>query len=149
MSNDYVNRTTWKWLSGKGGLKERMIIHAQQPFLNLRYWNSISVAPRIGLKSIYFSNSALDLQQIKLKRKTFLGNLTVAFLTGLFRSTWLAFTNQKSIACNSPMPFLLFSLKSDPRRSSKDIEDRTRRPETCAALSTIVIGFRKPRMWFF
>jgi len=96
----------------------------------------------------YCSIPALDYSN-QLKRKPFIGNLTVAFLTGLSIYAGFGFLLPKvELLCTQPMHFFCFfpfpSL--DPKRIIKDIEDRPGGPETSgAALSQICNWARKTK----
>jgi 4-hydroxybenzoate polyprenyltransferase len=104
------------------------------------------ISPRIGLLN-FFAAFLLWLYSNRLKREPFIGNLSVAFLTGL--SVYLvAFFYQKSELLVLTYAIFAFFLNLI-REIIKDIEDRPGdRKHGCRTLP-IVIGFRKTKQVIF
>jgi 4-hydroxybenzoate polyprenyltransferase len=137
---DYVNRPH-EVIVGKG-IKRRMIIMLHSIFNFAGIGIGYFVAPRIGLIN-FIAAFLLWIYSNQLKRKPFIGNLTVAFLTGL--SIYLVgFYYQKSELLVLTYAIFAFFLNLI-REIIKDIEDRPGdRRHGCRTLP-IVIGFRKTK----
>lgn len=141
---DYVNRPH-EVVVGKG-IKRRMVIflHSLLNFtaLGLGYL----VSPRIALIN-FFAAFLLWLYSNRLKRAPFIGNLTVAFLTGL-AIYMVGYFYQKSELLVLTYAIFAFFLNLI-REIIKDIEDRPGdRKHGCKTLP-IVIGFRKTKQVIF
>jgi 4-hydroxybenzoate polyprenyltransferase len=137
---DYVNRPH-EVIVGKG-IKRRMVIflHTILNFVGIGI--GFAVAPRIGLIN-FIAAFLLWLYSNRLKREPFIGNLTVAFLTGL-AIYLVAFYYQKSELLVLTYAIFAFFLNLI-REIIKDIEDRPGdRKHGCRTLP-IVIGFRKTK----
>lgn len=137
---DYVNRPH-EVVVGKG-IKRRMVLFLHT-FLNLTGVGlGFVVAPRIGIIN-FIAAFLLWLYSNRLKRKPFVGNLTVAFLTGLAIYI-VGFYYQKSQLLVLTYAIFAFFLNLI-REIIKDIEDRPGdRKHGCRTLP-IVIGFRKTK----
>ncbi|MFT7204740.1 MAG: 4-hydroxybenzoate polyprenyltransferase [Algoriphagus sp.] len=137
---DYVNRPD-EVVVGKG-IKRRMVIFLHT-FLNLTGVGlGFVVAPRIGIIN-FIAAFLLWLYSNRLKRKPFVGNLTVALLTGL-AIYLIGFYYQKSLLLVLTYAIFAFYLNLI-REIIKDIEDRHGdRKHGCRTLP-IVIGFRKTK----
>ncbi|WP_297335705.1 geranylgeranylglycerol-phosphate geranylgeranyltransferase [Algoriphagus sp.] len=141
---DYVNRPE-EVVIGKG-IKRRVVIflHTLLNFsaIGLGYL----VAPRIAL-ICFFAAFLLWLYSNQLKRKPFIGNLTVAFLTSI--SVYLiAIYYQKNELLVLTYAIFAFFLNLI-REIIKDIEDRDGdRKHGCRTLP-IVLGFRKTKQVIF
>jgi len=137
---DYVNRPQ-EVVVGKG-IKRRMVL-LLHTFLNFTgVALGYLVAPRIGLLN-FFAAFLLWLYSNRLKREPFIGNLTVAFLTGL-AIYLVAFYYQKAELMVFTYAIFAFFLNLI-REIIKDIEDRPGdRKHGCRTLP-IVIGFRKTK----
>jgi 4-hydroxybenzoate polyprenyltransferase len=137
---DYVNRPH-EVIVGKG-IKRRMIIMLHTVFNFAGIGIGFLIAPRIGLIN-FVAAFLLWLYSNQLKRKPFIGNLTVAFLTGL-AIYLVAFYYQKSELLVLTYAIFAFFLNLI-REIIKDIEDRPGdRKHGCRTLP-IVIGFRKTK----
>jgi 4-hydroxybenzoate polyprenyltransferase len=141
---DYVNRPH-EVVVGKG-IKRRVVIvlHSLINFtaIGLGYW----VSPRIALVN-FVAAFLLWLYSNRLKREPFIGNLTVAFLTG-FSVFLIAYYYQKSELLVLTYAIFAFFLNLI-REIIKDIEDRPGdRRHGCRTLP-IVIGFRKTKQVIF
>lgn len=141
---DYVNRPH-EVVVGKG-IKRRVVLflHSVLNFtaIGIGFW----VAPKIAAVN-FFAAFLLWIYSNQLKREPFIGNLTVAFLTGL--SVYLvAFYYQKSELLVLTYAIFAFFLNLI-REIIKDIEDRPGdRKHGCRTLP-IVIGFRKTKQVIF
>lgn len=141
---DYVNRPN-EVIVGKG-IKRRVVIVLHTTFNLVGISLGVLVAPRIGLVN-FAAAFLLWLYSNRLKREPFIGNLTVAFLTGL--SIYLiAFYYQKNELLVLTYAIFAFFLNLI-REIIKDIEDRNGdRKHGCRTLP-IVIGFRKTKQVIF
>lgn len=141
---DYVNRPN-EVIVGKG-IKRRVVIFLHTIFNFTGIGLGVLVAPRIGLVN-FIAAFLLWLYSNQLKRKPFIGNLTVAFLTGL--SVYLvAFYYQKNELLVFTYAIFAFFLNLI-REIIKDIEDRDGdRKHGCQTLP-IVLGFRKTKQVIF
>lgn len=141
---DYVNRPQ-EVVVGKG-IKRRMVIFLHSLFNFTAIGLGYFISPRIGLIN-FFAAFLLWLYSNRLKREPFIGNLSVAFLTGL--SVYLvAFFYQKSELLVLTYAIFAFFLNLI-REIIKDIEDRPGdRRHGCRTLP-IVIGFRKTKQVIF
>ncbi len=137
---DYVNRPQ-EVIVGKG-IKRRMIIMLHTIFNIVGIGLGFMVSPRIGLVN-FIAAFLLWLYSNKLKRKPFIGNFTVAFLTGL-AIYMVAYYYQKAELMVFTYAVFAFFLNLI-REIIKDIEDRHGdRKHGCRTLP-IVIGFRKTK----
>ncbi|GAA0880589.1 geranylgeranylglycerol-phosphate geranylgeranyltransferase [Algoriphagus jejuensis] len=141
---DYVNRPA-EVVVGKG-IKRRVVIFLHSLFNFTAIGLGWLVAPRIAALD-FLACFLLWLYSNRLKREPFVGNLTVAFLTGL--SIYLvAFYYQKSELLVMTYAIFAFFLNLI-REIIKDIEDRPGdRKHGCRTLP-IVIGFRKTKQVIF
>jgi 4-hydroxybenzoate polyprenyltransferase len=141
---DYVNRPH-EVVVGKG-IKRRMVIFLHTLFNVSAIGLGWVVSPRIALIN-FFAAFLLWLYSNRLKREPFIGNLTVAFLTGL--SIYLvAYYYQKNELLVLTYAIFAFFLNLI-REIIKDIEDRPGdRKHGCRTLP-IVIGFRKTKLVIF
>lgn len=141
---DYVNRPK-NVVVGKG-IKRRMVLFLHSIFNFTAIGIGWFVAPRIAIAD-FFSAFLLWLYSNRLKREPFIGNLSVAFLTGL--SIYLvAFYYQKSELLVLTYAIFAFFLNLI-REIIKDIEDRNGdRMHGCRTLP-IVLGFRKTKQVIF
>jgi 4-hydroxybenzoate polyprenyltransferase len=141
---DYVNRPE-EVVVGKV-IKRRVVIllHSLLNFAGVGL--GYLVSPRIGLIN-FMAAFLLWLYSNRLKREPFIGNLTVAFLTGL--SIYLvAFFYQKNELLVLTYAIFAFFINLI-REIIKDIEDRPGdRKHGCRTLP-IVIGFRKTKQVIF
>jgi len=141
---DYVNRPN-EVIVGKG-IKRRIIIllHTILNFTAIAL--GYLVSPKIALIN-FLAAFLLWIYSNKLKREPFIGNLTVAFLTGL--SIYLmAIQYQKAELLILTYAIFAFFLNLI-REIIKDIEDRQGdRKHGCRTLP-IVIGFRKTKTVIF
>lgn len=141
---DYVNRPH-EVIVGKG-IKRRvaLFLHSLLNFtaIGLGYL----VSPKIAVIN-FFAAFLLWFYSNQLKREPFIGNLTVAFLTG-FSVYLIAFYYQKSELLVLTYAIFAFFLNLI-REIIKDIEDRQGdRKHGCRTLP-IVIGFRKTKQVIF
>ena len=141
---DYVNRPH-EVVVGKG-IKRRMVIFLHSLLNFTAIGLGFLISPRIALVN-FFAAFLLWLYSNRLKRGPFIGNLTVAFLTGL--SVYLvAYFYQKSELLVLTYAIFAFFLNLI-REIIKDIEDRPGdRRHGCRTLP-IVIGFRKTKQVIF
>lgn len=141
---DYVNRPH-EVVVGKG-IKRRVVIFLHSLFNFIAIGLGWLVSPRVALIN-FFAAFLLWLYSNRLKREPFIGNLTVAFLTGL--SIYLvAFFYQKKELLVLTYAIFAFFLNLI-REIIKDIEDRPGdRKHGCRTLP-IVIGFRKTKQVIF
>ncbi len=141
---DYVNRPN-EVIVGKG-IKRRVVIFLHTIFNFTGIGLGVLVAPRIAIVN-FVAAFLLWLYSNRLKREPFIGNLTVAFLTGL--SVYLvAFYYQKNELLVLTYAIFAFFLNLI-REILKDIEDRNGdRKHGCRTLP-IVIGFRKTKQVIF
>ncbi|HAH36660.1 MULTISPECIES: geranylgeranylglycerol-phosphate geranylgeranyltransferase [unclassified Algoriphagus] len=141
---DYVNRPN-EVIVGKG-IKRRVVIFLHTIFNFTGIGLGALVAPRIAIVN-FVAAFLLWLYSNRLKREPFIGNLTVAFLTGL--SVYLvAFYYQKNELLVLTYAIFAFFLNLI-REILKDIEDRNGdRKHGCRTLP-IVIGFRKTKQVIF
>ncbi|MBN7811160.1 geranylgeranylglycerol-phosphate geranylgeranyltransferase [Algoriphagus sp. H41] len=141
---DYVNRPE-EVVVGKG-IKRRVVIFLHTIFNFAAIGLGWLVAPRVAAVD-FFACFLLWLYSNRLKREPFVGNLTVAFLTGL--SVYLvAFYYQKSELLVLTYAIFAFFLNLI-REIIKDIEDRPGdRKHGCRTLP-IVIGFRRTKQVIF
>ncbi|HCD88857.1 MAG TPA: prenyltransferase, partial [Algoriphagus sp.] len=141
---DYVNRPN-EVIVGKG-IKRRVVIFLHTIFNFTGIGLGAQVAPRIAIVN-FVAAFLLWLYSNRLKREPFIGNLTVAFLTGL--SVYLvAFYYQKNELLVLTYAIFAFFLNLI-REILKDIEDRNGdRKHGCRTLP-IVIGFRKTKQVIF
>ncbi|TDQ16372.1 4-hydroxybenzoate polyprenyltransferase [Algoriphagus boseongensis] len=141
---DYVNRPQ-EVVVGKG-IKRRMVIFLHSLFNFTAIGLGWLVSPRIAMVN-FFAAFLLWLYSNQLKREPFIGNLAVAFLTGL--SIYLvAFYYQKNELLVLTYAIFAFFLNLI-REIIKDIEDRPGdRKHGCRTLP-IVIGFRKTKQVIF
>jgi 4-hydroxybenzoate polyprenyltransferase len=137
---DYVNRPH-EVIVGKG-ITRRMIIMLHTIINLIGIGIGYFIAPRIGLIN-FVAAFLIWFYSNRLKRKPFIGNLTVAFLTGL--SIYLiGYFYQKSELLILTYAIFAFFLNLI-REIIKDIEDRPGdRKHGCRTLP-IVIGFRKTK----
>lgn len=137
---DYVNRPH-EVVVGKG-IKRRVVI-TLHTLLNLSgVTMGFMVAPRIGIIN-FIASFLLWLYSNRFKRQPFIGNLTVAFLTGL-AIYLVAFYYQKAELLVLTYAIFAFFLNLI-REIIKDIEDRQGdRIHGCRTLP-IVLGFRKTK----
>ncbi|MFC3417250.1 geranylgeranylglycerol-phosphate geranylgeranyltransferase [Algoriphagus hitonicola] len=141
---DYVNRPD-EVIVGKG-IKRRVVIFLHTILNFSAIGLGYLVAPRIAL-ICFFAAFLLWLYSNRLKREPFIGNLTVAFLTGL--SVYLiAIYYQKNELLVLTYAIFAFFLNLI-REIIKDIEDRDGdRKHGCRTLP-IVLGFRKTKQVIF
>ncbi len=141
---DYVNRPH-EVIVGKG-IKRRVVIFLHSVLNFTAIGLGFLVSPKIAVIN-FFAAFLLWIYSNQLKREPFIGNLTVAFLTGL--SIYLvAFYYQKSELIVLTYAIFAFSLNLI-REIIKDIEDRPGdRKHGCRTLP-IVIGFRKTKQVIF
>ncbi|MCS5491675.1 geranylgeranylglycerol-phosphate geranylgeranyltransferase [Algoriphagus limi] len=141
---DYINRPH-EVIVGKG-IKRRVVIFLHTLFNFVGIGIGGIVAPRIAIVN-FFAAFLLWLYSNRLKREPFIGNLTVAFLTGL--SVYLvAFYYQKNELLVMTYAIFAFFLNLI-REIIKDIEDRNGdRKHGCRTLP-IVLGFRKTKQIIF
>ncbi len=141
---DYINRPQ-EVVVGKG-IKRRMVLFLHSIFNFTAIGLGWLVAPRIAAAD-FLACFLLWVYSNRLKREPFVGNLTVAFLTGL--SVYLvAFYYQKSELLVLTYAIFAFFLNLI-REIIKDIEDRPGdRKHGCRTLP-IVIGFRRTKQVIF
>lgn len=141
---DYVNRPH-EVVVGKG-IKRRVVLFLHSVLNFTAIGIGFGVAPKIAAVN-FFAAFLLWIYSNQLKREPFIGNLTVAFLTGL--SVYLvAFYYQKSELLVLTYAIFAFFLNLI-REIIKDIEDRPGdRKHGCRTLP-IVIGFRKTKQVIF
>ncbi len=141
---DYVNRPG-EVVVGKG-IKRRVVIFLHSIFNFFAIGLGWLVAPRVAVVD-FFACFLLWLYSNRLKREPFVGNLAVAFLTGL--SIYLvAFYYQKNELLVLTYAIFAFFLNLI-REIIKDIEDRSGdRKHGCRTLP-IVIGFRRTKQVIF
>jgi 4-hydroxybenzoate polyprenyltransferase len=141
---DYVNRPH-EVVVGKG-IKRRMVIFLHTILNFSAIGLGYLVSPRIAVVN-FIAAFLLWFYSNRLKREPFIGNLTVAFLTGL--SIYLvAYFYQKSELLVLTYAIFAFFLNLI-REIIKDIEDRPGdRKHGCRTLP-IVIGFRKTKQVIF
>lgn len=141
---DYVNKPH-EVVVGKG-IKRRVVIvlHTILNFSGIAL--GLFVSLKVGLVN-FFAAFLLWIYSNRLKREPFIGNLTVAFLTGL--SIYIvAFYFQKNELLVLTYAIFAFFLNLI-REIIKDIEDRHGdRKHGCRTLP-IVIGFRKTKQVIF
>ncbi|GAB2483378.1 MAG: prenyltransferase [Cytophagales bacterium] len=141
---DYVNRPH-EVVVGKG-IKRRVVIVLHTVFNFTAIGLGYLIAPRMALIN-FFAAFLLWLYSNRLKREPFIGNLTVAFLTGL-AIYLIAFYYQKNELLVFTYAMFAFFLNLI-REIIKDIEDRPGdRKHGCRTLP-IVIGFRKTKQVIF
>lgn len=141
---DYVNRPH-EVVVGRG-IKRRVVIFMHTILNFLAIGLGYLVSPRIALVN-FFAAFLLWLYSNRLKREPFIGNLTVAFLTG-FSIYLVAYFYQKSELLVFTYAIFAFFLNLI-REIIKDIEDRPGdRKHGCRTLP-IVIGFRKTKQVIF
>ena len=141
---DYVNRPH-EVIVGKG-IKRRVVIFLHSVLNFTAIGLGFLASPKIAVIN-FFAAFLLWIYSNQLKREPFIGNLTVAFLTGL--SIYLvAFYYQKSELIVLTYAIFAFSLNLI-REIIKDIEDRPGdRKHGCRTLP-IVIGVRKTKQVIF
>ncbi|WP_199708015.1 geranylgeranylglycerol-phosphate geranylgeranyltransferase [Algoriphagus lacus] len=141
---DYVNRPN-EVVVGKG-IKRRVVLFLHSLINFTAIGLGYLVSPRIAL--VNFSAAfLLWLYSNRLKREPFIGNLTVAFLTG-FSVYLIGYFYQKSELLVLTYAIFAFFLNLI-REIIKDIEDRPGdRRHGCRTLP-IVIGFRKTKQVIF
>lgn len=141
---DYVNRPH-EVVVGKG-IKRRVVLFLHSLINFAAIGLGYLVSPRIAL--VNFSAAfLLWLYSNRLKREPFIGNLTVAFLTG-FSVYLIGYYYQKSELLVLTYAIFAFFLNLI-REIIKDIEDRPGdRKHGCRTLP-IVIGFRKTKQVIF
>ena len=141
---DYVNRPH-EVVVGKG-IKRRMVIFLHTVLNFSAIGLGYLVSPRIAVIN-FFAAFLLWLYSNRLKREPFIGNLTVAFLTGL-SIYMIGYYYQKSELLVLTYSIFAFFLNLI-REIIKDIEDRPGdRKHGCRTLP-IVIGFRKTKQVIF
>ncbi|NVJ86328.1 MAG: geranylgeranylglycerol-phosphate geranylgeranyltransferase [Algoriphagus sp.] len=141
---DYVNRPE-EVIIGKG-IKRRVVLVLHTLFNFAGIGLGWIVSPRIALVN-FFAAFLLWLYSNRLKREPFIGNLTVAFLTGL-SVYMLEFYYQKNELLVFTYAIFAFFLNLI-REIIKDIEDRQGdRKHGCNTLP-IVLGFRKTKQIIF
>ncbi|GMQ29146.1 geranylgeranylglycerol-phosphate geranylgeranyltransferase [Algoriphagus confluentis] len=141
---DYVNRPH-EVVVGKV-IKRRVVIVLHTVFNFTAIGLGYLIAPRMALIN-FFAAFLLWLYSNRLKREPFIGNLTVAFLTGL-AIYLVAFYYQKNELLVFTYSMFAFFLNLI-REIIKDIEDRPGdRKHGCRTLP-IVIGFRKTKQVIF
>lgn len=141
---DYVNRPD-EVVVGKG-IKRRVVIFLHSALNFFAIGLGYLISPRIAVVN-FVATFLLWIYSNRLKREPFIGNFTVAFLTGL--SVYLvAFYYQKSELLVLTYAIFAFFLNLI-REIIKDIEDRPGdRKHGCRTLP-IVIGFRKTKQVIF
>lgn len=141
---DYVNRPD-EVVVGKG-IKRRVVIFLHSALNFFAIGLGYLVSPRIAVVN-FLATFLLWIYSNRLKREPFIGNFTVALLTGL--SVYLvAFYYQKSELLVLTYAIFAFFLNLI-REIIKDIEDRPGdRKHGCRTLP-IVIGFRKTKQVIF
>lgn len=141
---DYVNRPH-EVVVGKG-IKRRVVLFLHSLLNFTAIGLGLLVSPTIAAVN-FFAAFLLWIYSNRLKREPFIGNITVAFLTGL--SIYLvAFYYQQSELLVLTYAIFAFSLNLI-REIIKDIEDRPGdRKHGCRTLP-IVIGFRKTKQVIF
>jgi 4-hydroxybenzoate polyprenyltransferase len=141
---DYINRPK-EVVVGKG-IKRRVVLLLHSFFNFIAIGMGWLVAPRIAMIN-FFAAFLLWLYSNRLKREPFIGNLTVALLTG-FSVYLVAFFYQKNELMIFTYSIFAFFLNLI-REIIKDIEDRHGdRLHGCRTLP-IVIGFRKTKEVIF
>lgn len=141
---DYVNRPH-EVVVGRG-IKRRMVIFLHTVFNFTAIGLGYLVSPRIAVLN-FFAAFLLWLYSNRLKRGPFIGNLTVAILTGL-SIYMVGYYYQKSELLVMTYAIFAFFLNLI-REIIKDIEDRPGdRKHGCRTLP-IVIGFRKTKQVIF
>lgn len=141
---DYVNRPQ-EVVVGKG-IKRRVVIFLHTLFNFTAIGLGYLISPRIALIN-FLAAFLLWIYSNQLKRELFIGNLTVAFLTG-FSVYLVAFYYQKNELLVLTYAIFAFFLNLI-REIIKDIEDRHGdRLHGCRTLP-IVIGFRKTKQVIF
>ncbi|MFC3880355.1 geranylgeranylglycerol-phosphate geranylgeranyltransferase [Algoriphagus namhaensis] len=141
---DYVNRPH-EVVVGKG-IKRRVVIVLHSIFNFAGIGLGYLVSPRIALFN-FFAAFLLWLYSNELKRRPFIGNLTVAFLTGL-AIYLVAIYYRKSELLIFTYAVFAFYLNLI-REIIKDIEDRPGdRKHGCRTLP-IVFGFRRTKQVIF
>ncbi|GMQ27014.1 geranylgeranylglycerol-phosphate geranylgeranyltransferase [Algoriphagus sp. oki45] len=141
---DYVNRPH-EVVVGKV-IKRRVVLVLHTVFNFTAIGLGYLIAPRMALIN-FFAAFLLWLYSNRLKREPFIGNLTVAFLTGL-AIYLVAFYYQKNELLVFTYSMFAFFLNLI-REIIKDIEDRPGdRKHGCRTLP-IVIGFRKTKQVIF
>jgi 4-hydroxybenzoate polyprenyltransferase len=141
---DYVNRPD-QVVVGKS-IKRRMVIFMHSILNFTAIWLGYLVSPRIAVIN-FIAAFLLWLYSNRLKRSPFIGNLTVAVLTG-FSIYLVAYFYQKSELLVLTYAIFAFFLNLI-REIIKDIEDRPGdRKHGCRTLP-IVIGFRKTKQVIF
>lgn len=141
---DYINRPK-EVIVGKG-IKRRVVLLLHSFFNFIAIGMGWLVAPRIALIN-FFAAFLLWLYSNRLKREPFIGNLTVALLTG-FSVYLVAFFYQKNELMVFTYSIFAFFLNLI-REIIKDIEDRHGdRLHGCRTLP-IVIGFRRTKEVIF
>lgn len=141
---DYVNRPH-EVVVGKG-IKRRVVIVLHSFFNFAGIGLGYLVSPRIALFN-FFAAFLLWLYSNELKRRPFIGNLTVAFLTGL-AIYLVAIYYRKSELLIFTYAVFAFYLNLI-REIIKDIEDRPGdRKHGCRTLP-IVFGFRRTKQVIF
>lgn len=137
---DYVNKPN-EVIIGKG-IKRRVVITLHTIFNLTGIGLGFLVAPRVGIIN-FIAAFLLWLYSNRFKRQPFIGNLTVAFLTGL-AIYLIAFYYQKAELLVLTYAIFAFFLNLI-REILKDIEDRQGdRKHGCRTLP-IVLGFRKTK----
>ena len=141
---DYVNRPH-EVVVGRG-IKRRVVLFLHTVFNFTAIGLGWLVSPRVAFVN-FIAAFLLWLYSNRLKREPFIGNLTVAFLTGL--SIYLvAFYYQKNELLVLTYAIFAFFLNLI-REIIKDIEDRPGdRKHGCRTLP-IVLGFRKTKQVIF
>lgn len=141
---DYINRPK-NVIVGKG-IKRRVVLVLHTIFNFAAIGLGLWVSPKIALVN-FFAAFLLWLYSNRLKREPFIGNLTVAILTG-FSVYLVAFHYQKNELLVLTYAIFAFFLNLI-REIIKDIEDRPGdRKHGCRTLP-IVIGFRKTKQVIF
>jgi 4-hydroxybenzoate polyprenyltransferase len=141
---DYVNRPH-EVIVGKG-IKRRVVLFLHSLLNFTAIGLGYLVSPKIAVVN-FFAAFLLWFYSNHLKREPFIGNLTVAFLTG-FSVYLIAFYYQKSELLVLTYAIFAFFLNLI-REIIKDIEDRPGdRKHGCRTLP-IVIGFRKTKQVIF
>lgn len=141
---DYVNRPH-EVVVGKG-IKRRVVLFLHSLINFTAIGLGYIVSPRIALVN-FIASFLLWLYSNRLKREPFIGNLTVAFLTG-FSVYLIGYYYQKSELLVLTYAIFAFFLNLI-REIIKDIEDRPGdRRHGCRTLP-IVIGFRKTKQVVF
>jgi 4-hydroxybenzoate polyprenyltransferase len=141
---DYVNRPH-EVVVGKG-IKRRVVLFLHSLLNFTAIGLGFLVSPKIAVIN-FFAAFLLWFYSNHLKREPFVGNLTVAFLTG-FSVYLIGFYYQKSELLVLTYAIFAFFLNLI-REIIKDIEDRPGdRKHGCRTLP-IVIGFRKTKQVIF